>query len=71
MLARAGGWDAQVLLGDHPGFGWPFNPTHCHRPDRHVPGLRCGYPRPCPFHPETLEERDPVGIVTRVLDREL
>jgi len=23
---------------------------HCSKPDRHVPGLQCGYPLPCPYH---------------------
>lgn len=22
----------------------------CSAPDRHVPGLKCGYPLPCPYH---------------------
>lgn len=28
---------------------------YCDKPDRHVPGLQCGYPRPCPWHTAVLE----------------
>lgn len=23
---------------------------YCDKPDRHAPGLKCGYPTPCPYH---------------------
>jgi hypothetical protein len=27
-----------------------FWETHCRAPDRDVPGIKCGYPLPCPWH---------------------
>ena len=26
----------------------------CQQPDRDVPGIKCGYPLPCPWHTATL-----------------
>jgi hypothetical protein len=26
----------------------------CEKPDRHEPGMKCGYPRPCPWHAAVL-----------------
>lgn len=31
----------------------------CGRPDRHTPLLRCGYPRPCPYHDVDVVEIRP------------
>ncbi len=33
------------------------NTTQCQRPDRHVAGLICGYPLPCPHHTFLVEVR--------------
>lgn len=30
----------------------------CKRPDRHVPGIVCGYPIPCPHHTIVLNENE-------------
>jgi len=30
----------------------------CQKPDRHVPGIVCGYPFPCPHHTIILEEKE-------------
>jgi len=36
--------------------------THCNRPDRDFPRMKCGYPLPCPWHTLII---DPVaGTVT-------
>lgn len=32
--------------------------THCQRSDRHVPGMKCGYPLPCPYHTVILDVTD-------------
>lgn len=29
---------------------------YCRHPDRHEPGIECGYPLPCPFHTIVLDE---------------
>lgn len=29
--------------------------THCRQPDRHVPGLICGFSLPCPWHTITID----------------
>ena len=40
--------------------------TYCKKPDRHVPGIECGYPIPCPHHtviadPENQTVTVPLG----------
>jgi len=27
----------------------------CEHPDRDVPGIQCGYPRPCPWHSAVID----------------
>ena len=36
----------------------------CQRPDRHVPGLICGFPLPCPWHTVTIDVTGEVPTVT-------
>lgn len=35
--------------------------THCKQPDRHVPGIECGYPIPCPYHTIIITEEELLG----------
>jgi len=50
--------------------------TYCKQPDRHVPGMKCGYPLPCPHHTVIIDLQQetikvPVGNATaqRIPDR--
>lgn len=37
----------------------------CDRPDRDVPGLKCGHPLPCPYHTVTIDTTaEPVATIT-------
>lgn len=33
-------------------------PLICNAPDRHVPGLKCSYPLPCPWHTAIIDVSD-------------
>lgn len=35
----------------------------CTHPDRHVSGIVCGYPLPCPFHTLVIDLTGPVPTV--------
>lgn len=32
-----------------------YEATHCRHGDRDVPGIRCGYPLPCPWHTAVID----------------
>ena len=37
--------------------------THCKQPDRDVPGIKCGYPLPCPWHTATIDTTEDPPVV--------
>ena len=38
--------------------------THCNQPDRDVPGIKCGYPLPCPHHTAIMEVGEEAAVIT-------
>jgi len=35
----------------------------CDKPDRDVPGIRCGYPMPCPWHTFIVEQATGILLI--------
>lgn len=37
--------------------------AYCKHPDRHVPGIVCGHPLPCPYHTVIVDETGEVPVI--------
>lgn len=37
---------------------------HCNQPDRDFPGMKCGYPLPCPYHTAIMEVGAEASTIT-------
>lgn len=43
--------------------------THCDQPDRHEPGIKCGYPLPCPHHTVEMVLTPEEGTAENIIER--